>query len=330
MATIRKRGKGWQAIVRKLGHQHAKTFPTKNEAEAWATQIEAKIIRRELPTVHNQTLGDLIDLFEKDRDRSPTYMASVKRWRVAFGHLPLRKLDKHTLLAYCKPKMASVKGATIHRELTTLRSILNHARDLHDIDVDDPVCPVLKALANNHAMNPAERNRTATDRELHRLIGHFEQRGDALAAITKVSMGSAMRLGEICGLRWEDLDADRRTILVRERKDPSRKNNHMSVPLRAEPITGYDGLEAILGLSRHYDGPIFEERSNPCSKRWRYACAELGIDDLHFHDLRHSCLTRAAAYWNGDLAKLRVLSGHRSFKHLARYVNLTAESVAFG
>ena len=45
MATIRKRGYSWQAIVRRREFSQSKTFLTKTDAQAWATEIEAKIIR---------------------------------------------------------------------------------------------------------------------------------------------------------------------------------------------------------------------------------------------------------------------------------------------
>nr|WP_245608476.1 hypothetical protein [Shewanella waksmanii] len=32
-----------------------------------------------------------------------------------------------------------------------------------------------------------------------------------------------MRIGEVCNLRWEDLNEDHKTVLVRDRKDPRKK-----------------------------------------------------------------------------------------------------------
>ena len=45
MATIRKRGSSWQAIVRRKEFSESKAFLTRTDAKAWATQLEAKIIR---------------------------------------------------------------------------------------------------------------------------------------------------------------------------------------------------------------------------------------------------------------------------------------------
>ena len=45
MATIRKRGDTWQAIVRRKKYSKSQTFRTKTDAANWATELEAKIYR---------------------------------------------------------------------------------------------------------------------------------------------------------------------------------------------------------------------------------------------------------------------------------------------
>ena len=46
------------------------------------------------------------------------------------------------------------------------------------------------------------------------------------------AVSTAMRLGEIVGLQWENLDEANRTIVIRERKHPTKKaTNHQKVPL---------------------------------------------------------------------------------------------------
>ena len=45
MATIRKGGKGWQALIRKKNHVGplSKTFPTKSQAQLWADLVERSL-----------------------------------------------------------------------------------------------------------------------------------------------------------------------------------------------------------------------------------------------------------------------------------------------
>ncbi len=53
--------------------------------------------------------------------------------------------------------------------------------------------------------------------------------------ILEFSILTCMRIGEVCKPRWEDLNQEHKTILVRDRKDPRKKEgNHMIVPLLGE------------------------------------------------------------------------------------------------
>jgi hypothetical protein len=48
MATFRRRGTKWQAQIRFHGHPAmSRTLTLKNDAEAWARQVEASIERRD-------------------------------------------------------------------------------------------------------------------------------------------------------------------------------------------------------------------------------------------------------------------------------------------
>jgi len=47
-----------------------------------------------------------------------------------------------------------------------------------------------------------------------------------------------MRIGEVCKLRWADLNNEHKTIIVRDRKDPRKKEgNHMIAPLLGESFS---------------------------------------------------------------------------------------------
>lgn len=68
-----------------------------------------------------------------------------------------------------------------------------------------------------------------------------------------------MRQDEICRITWSDLDLRRKTIIIRDRKDPRDKyGNDQHVPL--VNITGYDPLaliEAQRAIRTNADDRIF-------------------------------------------------------------------------
>lgn len=71
MATFRRRGKRWQAIIRKVGHKPVvKTFGNKSQADTWARLTEADMDRQawEDPTLlRERTVDDVIAAMEAQR-----------------------------------------------------------------------------------------------------------------------------------------------------------------------------------------------------------------------------------------------------------------------
>ena len=66
MATIRRSGKGWQALIRKKQYQgpKAKTFNSKSQALLWANAVEGSLQRpAQLDQPPPQTLKEAIDSY---------------------------------------------------------------------------------------------------------------------------------------------------------------------------------------------------------------------------------------------------------------------------
>lgn len=133
---------------------------------------------------------------------------------------------------------------------------------------------------------------------------------------------SAMRLGEICRIRIEDIDWNRKSVLIRERKDPQRKaRNDQVVPLVG---VAYDIARQVAGTRR--TGRLFRYDGKSAGAAFTRAVAALGIDDLHFHDLRHLAITELFRL-GLPMELVAVVSGHRDWKHLKRYTQLNADDV---
>jgi integrase len=70
-------------------------------------------------------------------------------------------------------------------------------------------------------------------------------------------------------------------------------------------------------------GPtIFPASADAISAAFTRACKVLGIEDLHFHDLRHEGISRLFEMsWN--IPHVAAVSGHRSWQSLKRYTHLS-------
>ncbi len=66
MATIRRRGKGWQALIRKKDYlgQKTKTFPSKRQAQLWANAVGSSLqISTQLTDRVPKIFQEAIDLY---------------------------------------------------------------------------------------------------------------------------------------------------------------------------------------------------------------------------------------------------------------------------
>ena len=136
-----------------------------------------------------------------------------------------------------------------------------------------------------------------------------------------------MRLDEITRIEWADLDEVKRVIVVRDRKDPRQKSgNDQRVPLLS--LTGYDAMLLIReqALVTGRKGRIFPYNGPSIGTAFRRACKDLAIRDLHFHDLRHEGTSRL--FEAGlTLPEVALVTGHKDWKMLKRYLNLKPEEV---
>jgi integrase len=131
---------------------------------------------------------------------------------------------------------------------------------------------------------------------------------------------TAMRLGEILRLRWEDINHDDKTIIIRDRKHPTEKEgNDQEVPLLG---TAYE----IVMRQKKTDERIFPITEGTPSSLFPRACKELGIVDLRFHDLRHEGVSRFFEQ-KYSIEQVALLSGHRDWKMLARYTQVKAKDL---
>ena len=136
-----------------------------------------------------------------------------------------------------------------------------------------------------------------------------------------------MRLGEIGAIRNADVDLAQGFLVVRasySQKEKCRKNTTKSKKARRIEIN--DDVKGILHRRRFKDPkePLFNINMNSI-KYFSRTCRLAGVKEIHFHSLRHTCLTNLA---NGygmvkplPLPKVQQIAGHSDVKTTMRYVH---------
>jgi len=154
-----------------------------------------------------------------------------------------------------------------------------------------------------------------------------------------VALGTGLRLGELRGLRWHDVDRDRRVVHAeraysrRELKRPKTAAGRRSVPLFASVDEALRHLAARAVERGRYarDELVFAtvhgtalHESNFNRRVWRPALEHAGLAELgyRFHDLRHTCVSRLVAA-GADVKLVQAVAGHASpLITLKRYSHL--------
>jgi integrase len=337
VASIIKVGENWRALIRRKGHpSYCKTFRTKVQAEAWARQIETDIDRGQAPRAaavvgHVLSLREAIAAYRGLRDRSrPISDSSNEHYMLnhlvdGLGERNVATLTPQDLVNYCQMRKEEGAGPyTCNMEISKLGTALRYAGVALKLTLPDVVAAARPLL--NHLQligGGGRRERRPTEDELVRLIATMDADfGQLYADVIRFAVATAMRRGEITRLQWDDVDNDKRLVLVRDRKDPRRKaGNDQWVPLLGV------AWEVLTQQARTEDEPrIFPLHEQTLSKYFKAACDKLGIPDLHFHDLRHEGTSRL--FEDGyEIQQVALVTGHKDWRHLRRYTNLKPEDL---
>ncbi|RDK04592.1 tyrosine-type recombinase/integrase [Paraburkholderia lacunae] len=323
MAAIQRRKDRWQARIRRRGFPvEVKTFDTRQDAEQWARSVETDMDRGSFVSrseAEANTLEDIIERYITDvmpTLRSATDEISRLRatCRTRLAKLSMAALTPKAVAAYRDDRLKQVKPATVIRELAYLSAIINHARREWDINITNPVALIRKPPS------PQGRDRVLSADEEARLLAELVPTGRInvwLLPATILSLETGMRRGELVELRWSNVNLEVQTAYL-----PMTKNGTArTVPLSKKAVA------TLAALPRSIDGKVIPVKGNTLHAAFRKACKRAGIEDLHWHDLRHTAITRLAQKLP-NVIELAAVSGHRSLAMLKRYYHPSATELA--
>ena len=343
-----------QITIKKKGQilwRESETFSKKSDAKRWATKREARLaepnaieqLRREK---NGETIAGLIELYEEKVGKIKTWERSKQQVLNAWknreeGKASVFDVNSAWLIDYCIKRSSEDKAgpATINADIAILRSVFSVAKDVLGVPVSvmpfvdaRPTLNKLKLVSKSN-----ERDRRPQYDEISKIVelGYLARKskrgkGRRYAPIDKVivfQMFSARRISETCRLLWEDVNEKDQTVLVRDMKDPGRKQGNdvrVLVP---------DEAWAVLQSMPKVEPRIFPYDSRSLEAAYQTRRMESGFyerdsdNNLRLHDLRHEALSWLAeknglAGENWDIPRLQLVSGHKNWNVLQRYVNL--------
>lgn len=253
---------------------------------------------------------------KKDRAREER---RVKAWmKHPLAKRFLARLRGEDFAQYRDARLGDGKAwATVRLELALISALYKRAaREWKMEGLRNPIRNVSLPTKKTHGSN--ERDRRLVGDEESRLLAALRALGPYFAPLAELAIESAMRQGELLSLAWSDVDLEKQVAKLRDTKNSEAR----AVPLSRRAV------EIIRALPRPIDGaaPIFPLSQDSVIRTFRQACANAGLENLKFHDLRHEATSRICARMAMHEA-MRV-TGHKTPAMLMRYYHPKAEDLA--
>jgi len=233
-----------------------------------------------------------------------------------FGSYLLAEVTSEMVSDYRRKRYAEKKTvATVNRELAFLRNAYNIAIRHYKWCFVNPVSSVKFDRERN------QRDRWLTSEQETNLFSHLKGR---LVDIVRIVLNTGLRQDEALSLTRSNVDLFRKTITVKGKGDKVR-----TIPLNAVAL---DILKTRMKTHHIHSELVFPSATGTKIMRQRLvrafskAAKDSGLQDFHFHDLRHTFATRLAQA-GVDLYKIAKLLGHNDISTTQRYAHHCPESL---
>ena len=314
--ALYKRNNTWWINISHHGRRIQQTTGTEDKiaAQQYHDQFKADLWRQDkLQEKPKKTWKEAVVRWfsEMQHKRSlDTDRLHIKWLDKYLGKFYLADINKDVLDEIAKIRDAEgVKAATVNRMMSLVRAMLRKAANEWEWIDKVPLVRMRKV--------ESKRIRWITREEATRLIATLPPH---LAAMTTFSLATGLRRANVTGLKWQDVNLDRRHVLIHP--DQAKAKKAIPVPLNDDAVAV---LKGQLGQHDEYVFTYQGKRIIQCStKAFRAALRRAGIKSFRWHDLRHTW-----ASWHvqsgTSLQELQMLGGWASFDMVLRYAHLSSD-----
>lgn len=331
---VRKVGGSWWVDFRHnyVRHRKRSLDNTRAGAQAYEAALRAALARGEdiAPTKKQEaTFADFawrwLDTYARANNKPSEVRAKRSVLGVhlvpRFGALPLPQVSGMAVEAFKgEQRGKGLAAKTVNNQLAVLRRCLRSAEEWGLLQK----APAIKAL---RAAQPPLRWLDASEQE--RLL-RASRSLPAWAPAVLLALRTGMRLGELLGLDWDDIDWERRTVTVRRSfvagvldSPKNHRTRHVHLPS--------DAAAALYPL-RQAEGPVFRRRSGGrqaafmAARKIKRIERAAGLRGVAWHTLRHTYATTLAMA-GVPLPVLMKLLGHSSIAMTMRYVHVSPHAL---
>ena len=324
--SVFKRGKTWSVDAKLYKDENNKWvrlqkggFRTKREADEFLREQLNKLDNGNYPKFENLTVADFLNLWLKEHAKHNMKQSTYenreimirKRIVPAIGEMKLEDVKPiHFKRFYNDLREEGLSAQYVHTIHSLLRSAFRHATKWQ--------------VANTNIMDHVDSPKLTANKQLKtwtleqsvQFLNYTSSLADEYCHIAYVlAIFTGMRRGEVLGLRWSDINLDKKTLQVVQTvyrtkgqapsiQTPKTSSSARSITLPDNVIdelkthkAKQNQLRLMFGFAYQDNGLVCPNpNGEPMDPRLLFAhfkkCSErAGLPDIRFHDLRHTHAT---------------------------------------
>ena len=232
-------------------------------------------------------------------------------WTAALGDRTLRAIVPGDVQRYVVKRITEVSAASVNRELAFLKRVFNVA-------IDDGLCegnPARKVKLIKE--NNARVRYLSTDEEARLRI----EIGEDQWPIVELALNTGLRRTELFTLRWDHIDFNVNVLTIAKTKAGRARRVPMNSRVR-ELLRSLSSRMKSEWVLPSATGETSLDSQNYMNRIFAPALKRAGIQDFHFHDLRHSFASRLVMK-GVDIRTVQELLGHADIRMTLRYSHLS-------
>ncbi len=306
-------------------HRESDTFDREAAAKIWMKKRETELAQPgALEKKEDPLLSFVIDRYNKEKMKTHGKTKTQVLTTINASPLGKRKCSQITsqVLVEWVKDMDTLPQTRLNY-VSHLASIFTVAKPAWGYPLDEKAMSDARIVLAKLGLvaRSSKRSRRPTLRELELLLTHFEgikrkrPSSNPMCELILFAIFSTRRQEEITRVVGAELDGKHLELMVRNMKNPGEKiGNDVRTRLTPEALR-------LIDLQNAGAGMIWPYNAESISRAFTDACKLLGIEDLHFHDLRHDGISRLFELgWT--IPQVAEVSGHRSWDSLKRYTHI--------